>query len=107
VEFDMDASELKAMGLSLDRSGPVRLNRGAGCVKCRQTGYWGRQGIFEVMPYSEALKKMTAQEVSLATLRARAVREGLTSLRENAVLKMLQGKTTHEEVLRVTWEHFE
>jgi general secretion pathway protein E len=49
---------------------------------------------------------MTTQDVPLATLRARAVREGLTSLREDAVAKMLQGRTTVEEVLRVTWEQF-
>ncbi|MFH1153355.1 MAG: GspE/PulE family protein [Pseudomonadota bacterium] len=106
TQFEMDVRELKAMGLILDMEGPVQLKKGLGCVKCRHTGYHGRQGIFEVMPYSDALKKMTSQEVSLSSMRTRAVHEGLISLRENAVQKMLQGKTTYQEVLRVTWEHY-
>ncbi len=101
--FEMDADELKAMGLDLGRRGPVKLKAGKGCPKCRNTGYKGRKAVFEVLPYTESLKKMTSADVSISGLRKRARMEGLTSLRENAVDKMLAGITTYQEVLRVTW----
>jgi len=104
IEYEMDVDDLKAMGLDVDRKNTVTLKRGKGCVLCRQTGYQGRTAIFEVMPYSESLKKMTSSEVNLSMLRARASREGLISLRDNAIRKMLNGETTYQEVLRVTWE---
>jgi len=103
--FEMDAGDLRDMGLDLKRTGTVGLKRGRGCVKCRNTGYKGREGVFEVLPYSESLKKMTSQGVNLSTLRKRAEAEGLITLRENAVTKMLAGETTYQEVLRVTWEN--
>ncbi|MFO7751394.1 MAG: GspE/PulE family protein [Desulfobacteraceae bacterium] len=102
--FEMDARALEEMGLHTGRTGVVPLKWGRGCPKCRNTGYKGRQAVFEVLPYSESLKKMTSDDVSVTGLRKRAVREGLLSLRENAVEKMLSGTTTYQEVLRVTWE---
>ncbi len=104
TEFEMDSVDLRAMGLTVSQEGSIRLRQGKGCVQCRQTGYKGRIGVFEVLPYSEALKKMTSNEINVSTLRTRAYKEGLTSLRENAVQKMLNGETTYQEVLRVTWE---
>ena len=83
---------------------PLTLHRGKGCIKCRNTGYKGRSAIFEVLPYSDALKKMTSGEVNITNLRHRAAREGLKTLRQDAVSKMLSGQTTFEEVLRVTWQ---
>ncbi len=100
----MDAGELKKMGLDLNLTGPVALKHGKGCVQCRKTGYKGRQAVFEVLPYSEALKKMTSDDANIPSLRKRAQMEGLTSLRENAVKAMLEGRTTYQEVLRVTFE---
>jgi len=82
----------------------IILHRGKGCIKCRNTGYRGRSAIFEVLPYTESLKKMTAGDVNVSSLRKRASHEGLKTLREDAVLKMLNGETTFEEVLRVTWQ---
>ena len=86
------------------QNGKITLHRGKGCIKCRQTGYRGRSAIFEVLPYSESLKKMTSGDVNVSSLRQRAAHEGLNTLREDAVLKMLNGETTFEEVLRVTWQ---
>ena len=81
------------------------MKRGKGCVKCRNTGYRGRVGIFEVMPYTEALKKLTTSMTDVEKLRTRAREEGMFTLRESAIKKLLEGKTTYQEVLRVTWEH--
>lgn len=101
-DLTMDAAELKEMGLPVNLEGGVVLKYGKGCTKCRQTGYRGRQAVFEVLPYSEALKKMTAQDANIPSLRKRARMEGLVSLQENAVRAMLAGQTTFQEVLRVT-----
>ncbi len=103
-EFEMDVSELAALGLDISNKGRVVLQRGKGCIKCRNTGYRGRTGIFEVVPYTESLKKLTRGDADVEQLRIRAREEGMFTLRESAIKKMLEGATTFEEVLRVTWE---
>jgi general secretion pathway protein E len=102
--FDMETAELSTMGLNVEKNGRVTLYRGRGCQKCRGTGYYGRTGIFEVVPYSESLKKMTTASMDIETIRNQAKAEGMVSLRGNALKKLLAGKTTYQEVLRVTWE---
>ena len=102
--FEMDTEELTAMGLDVGRQGTVRLSRGKGCTHCRGTGYYGRSGIFEVLPYSESLKNMTRVDTDAERISARARAEGMISMRENAIAKLLEGETTYQEVCRVTWQ---
>ncbi len=103
-EFTMDADQLTALGVGMKGKGAVSLKRGKGCRQCRGTGYYGRSAVFEVLPYSEALKRLTTPEADLEAIRAQAKKEGLVTLRDNAVQKLLDGETTYQEVLRVTWE---
>ncbi len=103
-EFEMDTKELSDLGLRVKKQGMIPLRHGKGCVKCRHTGYKGRTGIYEIMPYSEALKQMTSADASLEALRKKAVEEGLVLLRQSGIKKMLQGQTTYQEILRVTWD---
>lgn len=102
--YTVAAEELAAMGIRLNANQSVQLYRGKGCRKCRGTGYYGRIGVFEVLPYSAEIKKLTTAAVDIATIQVRAKAEGMISLRENALHKMISGVTTHQEVLRVTWE---
>ncbi len=102
--FEMDAKELANLGLNLNRKGIIKLRHGKGCVKCRNTGYRGRTGLYEIMPYSETLKQLVSSEVSVEALRKKAVDEGMVMLRQNGILKMLKGHTTYQEILRVTWD---
>ncbi|MBF0202545.1 MAG: type II/IV secretion system protein [Desulfamplus sp.] len=104
--FDMEMEELQSLGIRISdsRPGKVVLKRGKGCVECRHTGYKGRRGVFEVLPYTEELKKNTTADVDLSALRKAASKTGFASLRQRAVVKMLRGETTYQEVLRVTWE---
>jgi general secretion pathway protein E len=104
--FEMDAAELAELGLNIGNRGSVTLYRGKGCIKCRTTGYRGRTGIFEVLPYTESLKKLTTTDTDVEKLRSRAREEGMFTLRESAIKKMMEGTTTFEEVLKVTWEQF-
>ena len=101
--FEMSADNLMAMGIKTDRTGMIRLKRGNGCIKCRGTGYLGRVGIFEVLSVTEQIKDIIAQGGSADMIRQAACNEGMVTLRENAVKKMLDGETTYQEVIRVTW----
>ncbi|MEW6671442.1 MAG: GspE/PulE family protein [Thermodesulfobacteriota bacterium] len=102
--FDMDAAEIRAMGIEVGSSGYIRLFRGKGCSRCRGTGYLGRSGIFEVLPYSDTIRNMTSETTPVEAIRIQAQKEGMITLRENAIKILLEGKTTYQEVLRVTWE---
>jgi general secretion pathway protein E len=101
---DMDHAELVAMGLDLGKQGIVQLQRGKGCMRCRGTGYVGRGGIYEVLPVTESIRKIVTEQCNVELLRDQARKEGMITLRENAIKKLMDGKTTYQEVLRVTWE---
>ena len=104
--FQIDGIELSRMGIDVAKKSSLTLHRGKGCIKCRNTGYRGRSAIFEVMPYTESQKKLTTPETDVEKLRTRAREEGMFTLRESAVKTMLEGVTTYDEVLRVTWETY-
>jgi len=82
--------------------GGLQTARGKGCVKCRGTGYLGRTGIFELFSATPEVRQLVSAGSSAAELTAAARRAGLRSLREAAVLKLAQGLTSFEEVLRMT-----
>ncbi|MBW2251917.1 MAG: type II/IV secretion system protein, partial [Deltaproteobacteria bacterium] len=103
--YEIDVLELARMGIEVGKKGKVKLSRGAGCIRCRNTGYRGRIGVFEVLPYSESLKKMTTADTDIEKIKAQAREEGMATLRESAIKKLLEGITTYQEVLRVTWEN--
>ncbi len=103
-EFEMSIKELADLGLRIKRQGPVRLKHGKGCMECRNTGYRGRTGIYEIMPYSESLKELTRKGAGMEKLKEKALEEGLVLLRQNGIKKMLQGQTTYQEILRLTGE---
>jgi general secretion pathway protein E len=75
---------------------------GSGCLECRSTGYKGRTGIFEVLDMSERVKSLVSGSVELGDLLAAAREDGLASLRQIAIRKMLEGTTTYEEVVAMT-----
>ncbi len=103
TSYEIEAKELVAMGLGLNKKGKVKLKYGKGCIKCRNTGYKGRTAVYEILPYSDLIRSMTSYDVDIAKLRKSAVTEGLTTVREDGIKKMLKGITTYQEVLRVTW----
>ena len=82
--------------------GSVTFYRGAGCATCNGTGMKGRVAIYEVMPITEALKDMILEEASTAELREQAQKEGMKTLRQAGLQKVVEGVTTVEEVVRVT-----
>ena len=93
---------LQAMGIETGKTGALTLSTGKGCQQCRGTGYRGRTTIHEVLPYTDAMRALTVPDSDLAALTRTAKVEGMASLRESAIEKLLAGITTYEEVLRVT-----
>jgi len=85
------------------RPGKVEvLYREAGCSKCLQTGYRGRTGIYEFLPITGPIRAMLVGRPSLEEIRQAAAREGVRSLRESALRKVLEGVTSISEAKRVT-----
>lgn len=83
---------------------PSGAHQPQGCLECRNTGYRGRAGVYEVMPMTETLKRHIHDDMDLSELRKSALREGMHSLRLSGAHKVAAGLTTIEEVLRVTPE---
>ena len=102
--FEIDSEKLMHLGLNIGRSGVLKLAHGKGCQHCRGTGYKGRIGIFEVLPFTDPLRKLTTQDADVAQLRSQAIKEGMVTLRQSAIDKLERWETTYQEVLRVTWE---
>jgi len=79
----------------------VKLSKGEGCQECNQTGYLGRIAIFEVLKVSPAVNRMILQQESAKAIEEIAKKEGLIIIKQDGYLKVLEGITTIEEVLRV------
>lgn len=101
-EYSVDSEELQRMGFPVTEKGEIKLKKGKGCHQCRGTGYSGRCAIFEIFPMSEQLKKLIMSKANADELRKIVIREGMTTLREDAWFKVKKGVTTLEEALRVT-----
>jgi general secretion pathway protein E len=104
--FEIRCEELAAMGLDTGRNGMISLFRGRGCLRCRGTGYLGRTGIYEVLPITDRIRRLVQSEPDTEALLAAALEAGMVTLRQNAVVKLLEGTTTYEEIFRVTWKQF-
>jgi general secretion pathway protein E len=83
---------------------PQQIYQAEGCVECRQTGYSGRVGIYEILENSLALRKLMVNNCETHTLQKQAIKDGMRPLRLGAVEKMTEGITSLDEILRVTPE---
>ncbi len=82
-------------------TGTVKLFKGQGCNYCGHSGYLGRTGIFEFLVVSEKIAKLILEHASSAEVERVAVEEGMISMKQDGYIKVLEGLTTMEEVLRV------
>ena len=92
----------EAAVLEIARSDCPTINRGTGCETCGQTGYRGRVGLYELLLMSDAIRHHIASGADANVIRDQAIEEGMTTLREDALIKLKAGLTTPEEVVRVT-----
>jgi len=88
----------------LDDNGvdPKTLRHGRGCEKCRGTGYKGRVGVYEFLVINNEMRQIISSQASLNELREAARASGMRTLREDGLVKVSQGHTTMEEIMRVT-----
>ena len=84
--------------------GEVKFFRGKGDADCGNSGYYGRMGIFEVIPVSEKIGKLILERASASDIEKLAKEEGMITLKQDGYLKVTEGITTVEEVLRVAQE---
>lgn len=96
-----DEIELQRIGITASELPPEGLFRGKGCARCMDTGYRGRQGIYELLIIDPEIAQLINIKTDTATIRNRAKEKGMTTLLEDGRRKILLGITTTEEVLRV------
>jgi general secretion pathway protein E/type IV pilus assembly protein PilB len=99
---ELTEEELNALGIDPNRLSEATVMKGKGCERCRNTGYKGRLGIFEIFLIDDEIRHMINDRLSTVTLRQRARELGMRTLREDGVRKVLAGMTTAEEVIGVT-----
>jgi len=97
----MDA--VRRLGITHAIDQQVTFYRGAGCEWCKQTGYKGRVGVFELMRVNDAIRDLTLQRASSHLVKEAAINNGMMTLKEDATEKVLLGVTTLEESLRVIY----
>jgi type II secretory ATPase GspE/PulE/Tfp pilus assembly ATPase PilB-like protein len=78
--------------------------KGKGCEVCNKTGYKGRLGIYEILTMSEEIKAALSETISEYQVRELAKQQGMTTMQQDGVLKILDGLSTVEEILRVAGE---
>lgn len=82
----------------------VKLYKGKGCEQCGNMGYMGRVGIYEVLPASEKIARLTLERSDATIIEKEAMAEGMITMKQDGYMKVLHGDTTVEEVLRVAQE---
>lgn len=102
--YNPSDQELDLVGLERDRLKGKELFKGKGCGKCRNTGYHGRTAIFELVPMTRKIRGLIFDNANEDIIRQTAIDEGMVSLRETGLIKILAGVTTIQEVLRSTVE---
>jgi len=109
TEQKVEREYLERIGFPADEIGTTRFWHGTGCEDCRQLGYQGRMGIYELLILNEALRPLILGKAAASTIAAKAIENGMRTLRTDGWNKVRAGATTIEEVLRVTQieEHLE
>jgi len=101
--YEVPASSLNRLGRPASEAEHVRLVRGRGCPTCRETGYVGRTGIFEVLEIDDPIRALINQSAPDSLVRAAAIDAGMRSIGEDGLRKVMAGVTTLDEVTRVVY----
>ncbi|MGH9940727.1 MAG: type IV-A pilus assembly ATPase PilB [Pyrinomonadaceae bacterium] len=102
VEHPTPPEALVEVGFTAEEARQVRTYKGTGCAKCNNTGYKGRVGLYEVMEITEDIRELILIGASALELRKRAIENGMFTLRRSGLIKIKNGVTTLEEVVRET-----
>ena len=99
---ELSETELRALRIEPGQLREAQVMKPVGCDQCRNTGYKGRMGIFEIFIIDDEVRHMINKRSSTLTLRQRARELGMRTLREDGVRKVLAGLTSAEEVISIT-----
>jgi len=99
---ELNESEMRALRIEPGQIRHAQGMHGKGCAQCRDTGYKGRMGIFEIFVLDDEVRHMISKRSSSLNLRQRARDLGMRTLREDGIRKVLAGLTTAEEVISIT-----
>ena len=102
IEQKVERDYLRKIGYPEDQIETAQFWKGAGCEECRQLGYQGRMGIYELLLLNEAIRPLILNRSPSSTIAQRAIEQGMRTLRTDGWNKVRAGQTTIEEVLRVT-----
>lgn len=103
-EKEMEESFLNKIDFPSEKQGKNIIYESVGCEKCRRTGFLGRNGIFEVLVVNDSIRPLIIGRESSNVIKQVAIKQGMRTLREDGWVKVKNGVTTIEEVLRVTEE---
>jgi general secretion pathway protein E len=98
----LTVEEASMLNLQAPPGKRIIVKEGAGCIRCRNTGYFGRTGIFEILPIDNALRDLIDRSEDFIKIKEMAVKRGMRTLRQSALRKLAEGTTSFEEVVRVT-----
>jgi type IV pilus assembly protein PilB len=99
---EMSTQALLNLGYKKDEAGTFEVFKGRGCDKCNNTGYKGRVGLIEVMEISDDIRDLILSGGTAIDIKKRAAETGMISLRRSGLIKIKDGVTTIEEVVRET-----
>jgi type II secretory ATPase GspE/PulE/Tfp pilus assembly ATPase PilB-like protein len=102
TEQKFDRDFLMKIGFPENEIDTAKMWHGVGCEECRQLGYQGRQGIYEFLAVSEAIRPLIMNRAPASNIAQAAIEHGMRTLRNDGWVKVKAGRTTVEEVLRVT-----
>ena len=102
VETTYPPEYLEAAHITPEQAATMKFYKGQGCDACNGSGYKGRQGLYEVMAMTPALRRLIMNNASTDELRAQALADGMLTLRMDGLLKVGRGITTLEEVIKET-----
>jgi len=100
-EYSIELKDLNKRGFNFEGPERVLLKRGQGCYQCRDTGYFKRESVYEVVAVDDDLSQLITDAPDMIAMKEMAKKKKFSTLWENAIRKMLNGVTTPEEVLRV------
>ena len=99
---EINGEYMKELGVDKDDFKKASICMGEGCEKCMDTGYYGRTGIYEILNITERIKKKILSTPDANAIKREAIQEGMKTLRQDGVDKVIKGASTTEEILRVT-----
>lgn len=101
VKYKPSTDVLRSLGLTEEEASKITFYKAVGCKDCSETGYRGRLAIFEMMPMTNSIAKLTVEKSDAKVIKDAALKEGMTLLVQDGINKIKEGLTTIDEVLSV------